>query len=69
MMNDGLKPASVNRHLAIMSGMFTKLIDAGEYHSHNPFREIKRLREAVTEMAFCPVKRLRGCYPCLMVMN
>ncbi|SPX10944.1 integrase [Escherichia coli] len=35
-----------------MSGMFTKLIDAGEYHSHNPFREIKRLREAVTEMAF-----------------
>ncbi|MCV5513620.1 site-specific integrase, partial [Escherichia coli] len=29
-----------------------KLIDAGEYHSHNPFREIKRLREAVTEMAF-----------------
>ncbi|EEY5886618.1 TPA: tyrosine-type recombinase/integrase [Escherichia fergusonii] len=52
MMNDGLKPASVNRHLAIMSGMFTKLIDAGEYHSHNPFREVKRLREAVTEMAF-----------------
>lgn len=52
MMNEGLKPASVNRHLAIMSGVFTKLIDAGEYHSNNPFREVKPLREAITEMAF-----------------
>ena len=52
MMNEGLKPASVKRHLAIMSGVFTKLIDAGEYHSNNPFREVKPLREAITEMAF-----------------
>lgn len=52
MMNEGLKPASVNRHMAMMSGVFTKLIDAGEYNCPNPFREIKRLKEASSEMAF-----------------
>lgn len=52
MMGDGLKPASVNRHIAIFSGLFTKLIDAEEYHSGNPFHEVRRLRETETEMAF-----------------
>ncbi|HHP5903947.1 TPA: tyrosine-type recombinase/integrase, partial [Citrobacter freundii] len=41
-----------NRHVAILSGLFTKLIDAGEYHGHNPMREVKRLKEAEAEMAF-----------------
>ncbi|EJO6490972.1 TPA: phage integrase [Citrobacter freundii] len=52
LMGEGLKPASVNRHVAILSGLFTKLIDAGEYHGHNPMREVKRLKEAEAEMAF-----------------
>ena len=52
MMNEGLKPASVNRHMAMMSGVFTKLIDAEEYNCPNPFRDIKRLKEASFEMAF-----------------
>lgn len=52
MMNEGLKPSSVNRHIAMMSGVFTKLINAGEYSSRNPFREVKSLKEATSEMAF-----------------
>jgi hypothetical protein len=32
--------------------MFTKLIDADEYHGTNPLREVKRLKEAQAEMAF-----------------
>lgn len=52
MMNEGLKPSSVNRHIAMMSGVFTKLINAGEYGSQNPFREVKSLKEATSEMAF-----------------
>lgn len=52
MMNEGLKPSSVNRHIAMMSGIFTKLINAGEYGSRNPFREVKNLKEATSEMAF-----------------
>lgn len=51
-MNEGLKPSSVNRHIAILSGMFTKLVDADEYHGSNPLHEVKRLKEAQTEMAF-----------------
>ncbi len=51
-MNEGLKPSSVNRHIAMMSGVFTKLIDAGEYGSSNPFREVKSLKEVSSEMSF-----------------
>ncbi|NWA44221.1 integrase [Ewingella americana] len=52
MMNEGLKPASVNRHQAIVSGMFSKLIDADEFHSQHPFRGIQKLKEVEPEMAF-----------------
>lgn len=52
MMNEGLKPASVNRHFAIFGGMFTKLINADEFHSQHPFKDIKKLKEAESEMAF-----------------
>ncbi|KNC95764.1 tyrosine-type recombinase/integrase [Trabulsiella odontotermitis] len=52
MLNDGLKASSVNRHHAILSGMFTKLINADTYHSPNPFSGIKKLKEEESEMAF-----------------
>ncbi|WP_413740809.1 tyrosine-type recombinase/integrase [Sodalis sp. RH18] len=51
-LNDGLKHSSVNRHQAILSGMFTKLIEADEYHSQHPFKGIKQFKEAESEMAF-----------------
>ena len=52
MLDAGLKASSVNRHHAIMSGMFTKLINAEAYHCKNPFREVKAFREPESEMAF-----------------
>ncbi len=58
MMNEGLKPASVNRHQAIFSGMFTKLINAGEFHSEHPIRGVKKLKEAEPEMAFLSTEEI-----------
>ncbi|RQM37224.1 phage integrase [Erwinia psidii] len=52
MLSRGLKPSSVNRHHAIMSGMFTKLINAAEYHSANPFKQIKAFKEPQSDMSF-----------------
>lgn len=52
MLDRGLKPSSVNRQCAIMSGMFTKLINAEEYQNQNPFHEVKAFKEAETDMAF-----------------
>lgn len=58
MLNEGLKASSVNRHHAILSGMFTKLIEAEEYHSEHPFKGIKQLKEAQTEMAFLSIEEI-----------
>lgn len=52
MLDRGLKPSSVNRQCAIMSGMLTKLINAEEYQNPNPFHEVKAFKEAETDMTF-----------------
>lgn len=57
-LNEGLKPSSINRHIATLSGMFTKLIKADEYHSPHPVRELKALKEAETEMAFLSMEEI-----------
>lgn len=59
MLNVGLKPSSVNRHQAILSGMFTKLINAGEFYNDHPFRNIKKLKEGTTEMAFLSAEEIK----------
>lgn len=38
--------------------MFTKLIEAEEYHSEHPFKGIKQLKEAQTEMAFLSIEEI-----------
>lgn len=58
MLNEGLKASSVNRHIAIMSGMFTKLIEAKEYHSEHPFRGIKAFKEGESEMSFLSAREV-----------
>ncbi|HAO0321290.1 TPA: tyrosine-type recombinase/integrase [Escherichia coli] len=60
LLNEGLKPSSVNRHIAILSGMFTKLINAAEYSGPNPLHEVKRLKEAESEMAFLSDEEIRN---------
>ncbi|CAI2470190.1 Tyrosine recombinase XerC [Serratia ficaria] len=56
----GLKQSSVNRQCAIMSGMFTKLINAEEYHKSNPFHEVKAFKEAEAEMTFLSAEEVEA---------
>ncbi|TNL00384.1 integrase, partial [Kosakonia cowanii] len=52
MLNRGVKQSTVNRCCAMMSGFFTKLIDAEEYSGSNPFHEVKRLKIKQPETAY-----------------
>ncbi|HII3144449.1 TPA: phage integrase [Citrobacter braakii] len=52
MMDEGLKPSSVNRQIAILSGVFTKLIEAEEFPPPNPLAEVKKLKEVRPETAY-----------------
>ncbi|ECJ2932031.1 tyrosine-type recombinase/integrase [Salmonella enterica subsp. enterica] len=60
MMNEGLKPSSVNRQIFILSGMFTKLIGAERFFPPNPISEIKRLKEARAETAYLSDDEIRA---------
>ncbi|EIX4510161.1 tyrosine-type recombinase/integrase [Escherichia coli] len=52
MMGRGLKSSTVNRTFAMLSGVFTKLIEYGFFSAENPFKGIKKLRTDVNEMAW-----------------
>lgn len=49
---EGVKETTINREFSDLGGMFTVLIDSGEFHGENPLRSIKYLRKKVVEMAF-----------------
>ncbi|MNC23580.1 Tyrosine recombinase XerC [compost metagenome] len=59
MIDAGLKNTSVNRHHIFLSGMFTKLVNAGEFQNDNPFRGIKRLKEQVSEMTYLTTEEIQ----------
>lgn len=65
LINEELRASSVNRRIAILSGMFTKLINAGEYHGTNPLHEVKRLKEDEAEMAFLSDEEISSLISCL----
>ncbi|EFN9761963.1 tyrosine-type recombinase/integrase [Salmonella enterica] len=52
LLNRGIKQSTVNRYCAMMSGFFTKLIDAEEYSGANPFHDVKKLNIKQPEMAY-----------------
>lgn len=52
MLDKGLKPSSVNRQIAILSGVFTKLIDCGDFLPPNPMKDIRKLKEDRPEMTY-----------------
>ncbi|HFW3112463.1 TPA: tyrosine-type recombinase/integrase [Salmonella enterica subsp. diarizonae serovar 61:r:-] len=52
MLNKGIKPSTVNRYCAMMSGLFTKLINAEEYRGENPFHDVERLKIKQPEMSY-----------------
>ena len=41
----GASKATANRHLACLSGVYHRMIEAGRYSGENPVRKVKRLRE------------------------
>ncbi|EBQ9480568.1 integrase, partial [Salmonella enterica subsp. enterica serovar Kokomlemle] len=52
MLNKGIKQSTVNRYCAMMSGLFSKLINAEEYRGKNPFHDVERLKVKQPEMAY-----------------
>lgn len=48
----GIKPASINRDLTCLSGMFTALIDAELFFGEHPFRGMKKLKEQKPETGY-----------------
>ncbi|GAA3911559.1 tyrosine-type recombinase/integrase [Gibbsiella dentisursi] len=48
----GLKPATINKRQMLLSGVFTTLIKAGQYHDANPMKGIDQLKTDQAEMAF-----------------
>lgn len=49
---EGVKPATVNRDMAVLMGMFTVLINVNEFSGKNPIKEVPRLKEKKVEMTY-----------------
>ncbi|OWF73303.1 integrase [Yersinia frederiksenii] len=62
---EGVKATSVNRDLAVLSGVFTALINAGMYHSTHPLKGISKLKPKQTARAFLSQDEIEGLLNCL----
>lgn len=51
-MEAGIKPATINREQAMLSGVYTNLIKAGVYTKSNPLSLLTRIKNPQKEMAF-----------------
>lgn len=51
-LQEGAQATTVNRELCYLSGMFTLLQEAEEFHSDNPIHALKKLKPKNTEMSF-----------------
>lgn len=51
-LQDGLSAATINRNQALLSGVFTTLIDIEEYFSEHPIKGMVRLKVTAREMGF-----------------
>ncbi|MBU9849692.1 phage integrase [Rahnella aceris] len=48
----GNKPATINKRQMLLSGVFTVLIKAGQFHGENPLAGVEQLKKTQSEMAF-----------------
>lgn len=48
----GVKAATINRDMTVLSGMFNVLIDGGDFHGEHPMRAIKPLKQKTVEMTY-----------------
>ncbi|MBC3250942.1 tyrosine-type recombinase/integrase [Serratia fonticola] len=51
-LHEGMQATTVNRDLCCLSGMFTLLQEAEEFHGDNPVHSLKKLKPKNTEMSF-----------------
>ncbi|EOV8628845.1 tyrosine-type recombinase/integrase [Proteus mirabilis] len=51
-LHSGVKASTINRDLALVMGVFTKLSNIGEFHSKNPIKEISPLKQIKPEMTY-----------------
>lgn len=52
LLQSDIKASTANRMMTYLAGMFSALISADLYHSENPARQIKPLKEDIPEMVF-----------------
>ena len=55
----GVKETTINRELSDLGGMFTVLIERGEFHVENPIRAVKYLRKKVVEMSYLDTEDIK----------
>ncbi|NSL34571.1 tyrosine-type recombinase/integrase [Citrobacter werkmanii] len=51
-MQSGIKPETINKARWLLNGVFTVLINTGNYHAENPMKGVKPVRVPVREMGF-----------------
>ena len=56
----GMSPATINRDIYRLSGMFTTLIKFGEYRQANPVQELPPLKQTAPEVIFLMPDQIRA---------
>lgn len=51
-LSSGISPRTINKEVALLSGVFTQMINAEEYHHEHPIIGLRKLKERRQEMAF-----------------
>jgi len=51
-LSSGISPRTINKEIALLSGVFTQMISAEEYHHDHPIAGLRKLKEKKQEMAF-----------------
>ncbi|MBX9476805.1 phage integrase [Yersinia enterocolitica] len=55
---NGVKASTINRDMAMLSSMFSILIQIGEFSGNHPFRAIKPLKEITPEMTYLTLSEI-----------
>ncbi|TXE33220.1 tyrosine-type recombinase/integrase [Serratia marcescens] len=56
----GLKPATINKRQMLLSGVFTTLIKAGQYHGSHPLKGVDQIKTEQSEMAFLRREQIKA---------
>ncbi|KER01153.1 tyrosine-type recombinase/integrase [Photorhabdus temperata] len=56
----GKAAATINKRQMLLSGVFTTLIEAGQYHDAHPLKGVNQLKKSQTEMAFLSIEQIKS---------